>query len=287
MLSLELSTTASRSMSTALITHPACLEHDPTPGHVESPDRLRSVLTALGAKEFAGLMREEAPLATVDDVAAVHDRELVEAILEAIGQLGARARYLEIGPDIIGSAGSAEAALRASGAVIRGIDLVLAVGRRNAFCAIRPPGHHATPTAPMGFCVFNNVAIGARLCPAKQGSPRMRSIDFDVHHGNGTQDIFEPIQACFTSPPTNRRSIRSPGRERTWRCRQCRQSAAAAGSGSDNSAAQSRSWRTACAWNAFARARPDLGRVRCASPRHELGGLAGLNMRLTEDDYGG
>lgn len=273
-------------MTTALITHPACLAHDPMPGHVESPDRLRAVLKALDDKTFAGLKREEAPRAAVDDIAAVHDRALVEAILDAVGKLGARARYLQIGPDIVGSAGSGEAALRAAGAVMRGIDLVLSGEARNAFCAVRPPGHHAEPRLPMGFCIFNNVAIGAAYARRKHGLKRIAVLDFDVHHGNGTQTMFEhdPGLMFISShqsplyPFTGAASERGDfGNVVNLPLRP--------GSGSD----QFRAAMLGGALPALERFQPELVLISAGFDAHrrdtELGGLQGLNMRFTEDDF--
>jgi len=274
-------------MTTALITHPACLEHEQMPGHVESPDRLRAVLKALESKEFAGLRREEAPRASVDDVAAVHDRDLVEAILAAIPKPGGDARSLLIGPDIMASAGSGEAALRAAGAVMRGVDLVMSGEVRNAFCAVRPPGHHAGPAQPMGFCIFNNVAIGAMHARKAHGLERIAVLDFDVHHGNGTQDIFEHDPGLmFIS------SHQSPLYPGTGRAREhgdynnVVNLPLPPGSGS----AAFRKAMVSKALPALERFEPQLVLISAGFDAHKrdsaLGGLAGLDMCLTEDDFG-
>ncbi|MEV8520362.1 histone deacetylase family protein [Dyella marensis] len=169
-----------------LYTHPACLQHDPGEGHPESPSRLRSVLRALDHDRFAALDRIEAPRATREQLLRVHGADHVDSIL-AIAPAGGTVRLDE---DTLMSPGSAEAALRAAGALVAAVDLAMAGGGR-AFCAVRPPGHHATRTQAMGFCLFNNVAVAAAHAIAEHGLKRIAIADFDVHHGNGTQDIFE------------------------------------------------------------------------------------------------
>ncbi len=175
-------------MTTILFTHPACLAHETPPGHPESADRLRAVLHELA--QVNGLAREDAPAASREDVARAHDPQLVEKILVTLAQEAAREHYVRVDADTAMSAGSADAALRAAGAVIAACDAVMAGKTTNAFCAVRPPGHHAERARSMGFCLFNNIAIGALHLRAKHGLKRIAAIDFDVHHGNGTQDIF-------------------------------------------------------------------------------------------------
>jgi acetoin utilization deacetylase AcuC-like enzyme len=180
-------------MSTLLFTHPACLEHDPGEYHPESPARLRAVLAALDGPEFAALARREAPLADPEDIARVHPRDFVEAMLAAVPAEG----YAGVDADTILSPGSGNAALRAAGAAVAAVDAVIAGEASNAFCAVRPPGHHAEPDRSMGFCLFNNVAIGALRARAVHGLARVAVIDFDVHHGNGTQAKFERDRSLF------------------------------------------------------------------------------------------
>jgi acetoin utilization deacetylase AcuC-like enzyme len=180
-------------MPTLLYSHTACLGHDPGPYHPESPVRLRAVLEALSAEEFALLDRREAPRGEIDDIARVHPRETIEQVLEAVPARG----HVGIDADTIISPGSGEAALRAVGAVCAAVDAVMAGEGRNAFCAIRPPGHHAEPTRPMGFCLFNNVAIGALRARQVHGCERVAVVDFDVHHGNGTQAMFAADAGLF------------------------------------------------------------------------------------------
>jgi acetoin utilization deacetylase AcuC-like enzyme len=180
-------------MTTALITHPDCLQHELPPGHPERPARLQYVLNALDAPEFAALIRKEAPKAPIEALARAHSQGYVRDILGSIPKSG----FASLDSDTIASPGTGNAALRAAGAVILAIDMVAGGEVRNAFCAVRPPGHHATPTQAMGFCLFNNVAVGALHARATHGLKRIAVVDFDVHHGNGTQDIFTPDADLF------------------------------------------------------------------------------------------
>ncbi len=174
-------------MTTLLVTHQACFGHDPGRMHPESPARLKAILTALEAPEFAALERRAAPLAQVEQIARVHAQLYVDRVLKAIPTSG----HVGFDPDTIVSPGSGEAALRAAGAVTAAVDAVVAGEARNAFCAVRPPGHHAEAARAMGFCLFNNVAVGAEQARKVHGLARIAVVDFDVHHGNGTQHMFE------------------------------------------------------------------------------------------------
>jgi acetoin utilization deacetylase AcuC-like enzyme len=180
-------------MTTFLYTHPACLDHDPGRHHPESPARLRAVLAALDDPEFARLERCEAPEATREDLLRVHPRRHVDGILGAVPQIG----HIAIDADTVLSPASGEAALRAAGAVVAAVDAVVAEEADNAFCAVRPPGHHAEPQRAMGFCLFNNAAIGALRARKAHGLSRVAVVDFDVHHGNGTQAAFETDGTLF------------------------------------------------------------------------------------------
>ncbi len=173
-------------MATLLYSHDACLAHDTGEHHPERPARLTAVLDALAAPAFAALERRPAPKAAVEDVARAHSRRYVEALLAALPKEG----HAALDADTIVSPGSGEAALRAAGAVVAAVDAVMAGEAKNAFCAVRPPGHHAERERAMGFCLFNNVAVGALRARAAHGLERAAVIDFDVHHGNGTQAIF-------------------------------------------------------------------------------------------------
>jgi acetoin utilization deacetylase AcuC-like enzyme len=180
-------------MTTLLYTHPACLDHDPGRHHPESPARLRAVLEALDDPEFARLVRCEAPQAAREDLLRVHPRRHVDGILGAVPKTG----HIAIDADTVLSPASGEAALRAAGAVTAAVDAVVANEADNAFCAVRPPGHHAEPQRAMGFCLFNNAAIGALRAREVHGLARVAVVDFDVHHGNGTQAAFEADGSLF------------------------------------------------------------------------------------------
>lgn len=180
-------------MTTILYSHPICIEHDMGAGHPESPDRLRAIMEALKADAFNGLDRREAPKAVIDQIARVHPREYVERILEIIPESG----RVQLDPDTSVCPASGEAGLRASGGVCAAVDAVMAGEASNAFCAVRPPGHHAEPTRPMGFCFFNNVAVGALQAREAHGLTRIAVADFDVHHGNGTQAMFWDDENLF------------------------------------------------------------------------------------------
>jgi acetoin utilization deacetylase AcuC-like enzyme len=182
-------------MRTALFTHPACLEHRPPVGHPERPERLQAVLEGLSGPRFAALDRREAPRASVDAIALVHSIELIDAIAEAGREAGFAAVQLD--PDTYMSAGSLEAAWRAAGAATAAVDCVLGGEAEAAFCAVRPPGHHSEPEAPMGFCLFNNAAIAALYAREAFGVKRPAVVDFDVHHGNGTQAAFWSDPSLF------------------------------------------------------------------------------------------
>jgi len=177
-------------MWTGLISHPACLEHLPPRGHPECSDRLRAIMGILEASAYQDLVRIDAPLAAEVDLLRAHTREHVDAILGPQTKAIVAKGYLHIDPDTAMMSGSIDAALRASGAVVAAVDEVQAGRLRNAFCAVRPPGHHAERARAMGFCLFNNVAVGALHARAVHGYRRLAIVDFDVHHGNGTQDIF-------------------------------------------------------------------------------------------------
>ena len=173
-------------MTTLLITHSACLEHEMGEGHPERPDRLRAIERAFEAETFQMLAREVAPCADVTHIARVHSSEYIEALRAATPTQGHRA----IDEDTSMSPGSFEAALRSAGGAVFGVDEVMTGKAKNAFVTTRPPGHHAETTVPMGFCFFNNAAIAARHAQAACGAERVAIVDFDAHHGNGTQHIF-------------------------------------------------------------------------------------------------
>jgi acetoin utilization deacetylase AcuC-like enzyme len=173
-------------MTTLLLTHPDCLLHDTGPGHPERPDRLRAVEDALAGDDFQSLKRELAPLAEIAAIERLHPESYVEAIRAA----SPKRDLIWLDPDTAMSPKSFDAALRATGAAIHAVDQVVTGAADNAFCAVRPPGHHAEPARAMGFCLFNTVAIAALHARAAHGAERVAVVDFDVHHGNGTQAAF-------------------------------------------------------------------------------------------------
>jgi acetoin utilization deacetylase AcuC-like enzyme len=181
-------------MSVALITHAACLAHDTGPFHPECADRLRVILAALEAEDFQTLLREQAPRATEAQLALVHPAAHIRLILDTVPDEG---RSVALDADTIMSHGSAEAALRSAGGAIMAVDAVMEGWASSAFSAARPPGHHCERAAPMGFCLFASAAIAARHAQARWGLGRVAVVDFDVHHGNGTQDIFAADASLF------------------------------------------------------------------------------------------
>jgi acetoin utilization deacetylase AcuC-like enzyme len=174
-------------MTTALYTHAACLEHDTGPGHPERIQRLSAVLQAVKGPEFEAVQWREAPLAEIAQIERVHDGDYVRHALASVPEKG----WMQLDGDTVMSPGSGEAALRAAGAVTAAVGAVLTGALKNAFCAVRPPGHHAERDVAMGFCIFNNIAIGAAEARAVHGLARVAVMDFDVHHGNGTQHMFD------------------------------------------------------------------------------------------------
>ena len=173
-------------MSTLYYTHPSSLEHDTGPGHPESAHRLKAVLDTLSGPDFAALVRRAAPRGSVWDIKRVHDDDYIQGVFAAVPEAG----YASLDADTVLSPGSGEAALYAAGGVCQAVDAVHAGEAHNAFCALRPPGHHAERDRAMGFCLFNNVAIAAFHALELEGIERVAVMDFDVHHGNGTQQAF-------------------------------------------------------------------------------------------------
>ncbi|MGQ0547429.1 MAG: histone deacetylase family protein [Betaproteobacteria bacterium] len=175
-------------MPCALITHPDCLKHEMGAYHPERPARLTAIEDQLIASGIGQhLERHDAPLASEEQLARVHPIEYVRAIRDAAPESGT----VHLDPDTAMNPHSLGAALRAAGAAVLATDLVLSGKSLTAFCSVRPPGHHACRARPMGFCIFNNVAVAARHAMQAHGLERVAIVDFDVHHGNGTEDIFE------------------------------------------------------------------------------------------------
>ena len=185
-------------MQTAYISHPLCLKHDMGAHHPESPARIHAVedqLIASGLLHY--LQHHDAPAATREQLMRVHDPDYIDSIESSVPSQG----FIHLDGDTAMNPFSYQAALRAAGAVVLGVDLVMGNKVENAFCNIRPPGHHAERSRAMGFCIFNNIAVGAAHALTHHGLQRVAIADFDVHHGNGTEEIFygEPrVMLCST-----------------------------------------------------------------------------------------
>ena len=200
-------------VTTILIGHEAGLGHDMGEGHPERPDRLRAVAAALSGDAFAALRRAEAPEATRESLCRVHPERYVAALLGAQPRAG---QLLRVDADTAIGPGTSAAALRGAGGAVLAVDEVLEGRADNAFVAMRPPGHHAERSTAMGFCFFNNAAVAARHARAVHGAGRVAILDWDVHHGNGTQEVFwdDPdVMYCSTHqmplfPGTGARSER-------------------------------------------------------------------------------
>jgi acetoin utilization deacetylase AcuC-like enzyme len=173
-------------MTTLYLSHPAALAHQTPPGHPERADRLRAIERVLEQERFATLVREPAPIAEEEAILRAHPAHYLTTIRDAAPREG----FLRVDADTVMSPGTYEAALRAAGGAVLAVDEVMTGKVQNAFMAMRPPGHHAERSRAMGFCFFNNVAVAARHAQAKHGAERIAIFDFDVHHGNGSQDIF-------------------------------------------------------------------------------------------------
>jgi len=185
-------------MQTAYISHPLCLKHDPGAYHPESPARIHAIedqLIAAGLMDY--LQRHDAPAATREQLLRVHAEDYIDGIASSVPDQG----RVQLDADTTLNPFSYQAALRAAGAAVLGVDLVMAKKVANGFCNIRPPGHHAERARAMGFCIFNNVAVGAAHALTQYGLQRVAIADFDVHHGNGTEQIFsnDPrVMLCST-----------------------------------------------------------------------------------------
>ncbi len=184
-------------MTTLLITHPSFVDHDTGPGHPERADRMRAVDKVLSHDLFANLKRHEAPLRADCEqwIALAHPQSHIDRVKQARPDVGGRSVHLD--PDTVLSPGSWNAAIRAVGAGLDAVDAVMGKTAGNAFCQVRPPGHHAEADRAMGFCFFNSIAVAAHYARARHGAERVAVVDFDVHHGNGTQDIFWSDKSLF------------------------------------------------------------------------------------------
>ncbi|WP_313917405.1 histone deacetylase family protein [Tahibacter sp.] len=262
-------------MHLALYTHASCLAHNPGAGHPESPARLRAVLEALDQDRFAGLDRIEAPRATTEQLQRAHSAEHVARIFALAPQHDGA---LRIDDDTVMSGASLDAALRAAGAVCGAIDGVLAARHQRAFCAVRPPGHHATYAQAMGFCLFNSVAVGATHALAS-GLQRVAIVDFDVHHGNGSQDIFANDTRVLYASTHEMPLYPGTGLRRETGAGNIVNEPLPSGGGSGEFRAAYRD-RVLPALDAFA---PQLVLISAGFDAHRLDPLANLN--LDADDY--
>ncbi len=262
-------------MTTLLYSHAISAEHDTGPGHPERPDRIRAVIEALGAPAFDRLVRREAPRAEPGPIGRVHPEGFVERLLAAVPEEG----LVRIDADTVVSPASGEAALRACGALIAAVDAVVAGEAETAFCAVRPPGHHAEPGRSMGFCLFNNVAVAAAHARAEHGLDKIAVVDFDVHHGNGTQAAFEHDKALFFASTHEYPLYPGTGAASETGVGNIFNLPLASGSGS-------KEFRTAVAEHilpALRDFRPELILVSAGFDGHERDPLA--TLRLVEADY--
>lgn len=262
-------------MTTALITHRDCLNHISPAGHPECVERLSVILAALDDPKFQKLDRVEAVPASIEQLKLVHTDDQVEAVLNKMPLNG----HAMLDEDTYLSPGSELAALLAAGAVCQAIDRVMAGKNKNAFCAIRPPGHHAEPDRSMGFCLFNSVAIGALHARTKYFCHRVAIIDFDVHHGNGTQTVAENTRGLFYASTHQSPLYPGTGHIHDQGVGVIINAPLAAGSGS-NAFRKSVESRILPALRKF---KPDLILISAGFDAHTLDPLADLN--LDTDDY--
>ena len=261
-------------MAIAFITHPDCLLHEMGPGHPERPGRLSAIEDKLISSRLGDLVsRFEAPLATREQLLRVHSA----AHLDALERLSPRSGRVQLDPDTSMNPHTLRAALRAAGAAVLGADLVLGQEAEAAFCSVRPPGHHAERARAMGFCFFNNVAVGAAHALEHHGLARVAIADFDVHHGNGTEDIFRDdprvlMVSTFQHPFY-------PGSGLEGRSERMVNLPLAAGSGGEEfRAAVTSAWLPA-----LERFKPELIFISAGFDAHRADALALL--RLVESDY--
>ena len=262
-------------MTTLLFHHASSERHDTGRGHPERPDRIRAVMAALSTDAFAGLDRREAPEAETAQLARAHSPAFVEALLDAVPGEG----RVRVDPDTVMSADSGEASLRAAGAMVAAVDAVMGGEAANAFCAVRPPGHHAESRRSMGFCLFNNVAVGALHAREALGADRVAVVDFDVHHGNGTQAIFESDPALFFASTHEFPLYPGTGRAEETGCGNVVNVPLSPGSGSP----EFRAGMEGGVFPALRAFSPDLILVSAGFDAHESDPLA--TLRLVEDDF--
>jgi acetoin utilization deacetylase AcuC-like enzyme len=261
-------------MTCAWITHPECRRHEMGEGHPESPERLDAIADHLiSTRLMAYLVPYEAPRATPEQLARAHTALHVQEILAAAPAHG----YLQLDPDTAMNPHSLEAALRAAGAAVLGAELVVRGEVRRAFCAVRPPGHHATRAAAMGFCIFNNVAVGVRHALDVLGLERVALIDFDVHHGNGSEDILAGDERVLMASTFQRDLYPYSGAE-PLADNMVNVGLPAGADGAALREAVARAWLPA-----LERFRPQLVFISAGFDAHRLDEMAGL--RWVEDDF--
>lgn len=263
-------------MTTLLLSHETFADHAPPEGHPERPDRIRVVNEMLEGEEFADLKREQAQIGERHHVLRAHP----EAYVETIEQASPQEDLVQLDADTYMGPHTLQVVMRAVGAMTRAVDEVVAGNVHNAFCAVRPPGHHAEKTKSMGFCIFNIVATAALYARAELGLERVAVVDFDVHHGNGTQDIFwETRDLMYASthqmplyPGTGARSQTSVGNIHNAPL---------------SSGAEGEDFKQALKeiiFPALDDFRPDLLIISAGFDAHRDDPLAGLN--LVEEDFG-
>lgn len=257
-------------LSVLALTHPACLTHDPGPGHPEHAERVRAVVDALHSAFGERLSWAEAPRATRAQLLGAHTARLIDELERASPASGIH----RVDADTVMSSGSLEASLRASGAVCTAVDWVLAGAHRRAFCAVRPPGHHSRADQASGFCLHNHIAVGARHALTAHGLARVAIVDFDVHHGNGTQSIFEHEPAVLFVSSHQSPLYPGSGRAHESGVGNIVNAELAPGSGSEAFCAVWRA-RLLPAIDAF---RPELLLISAGFDAHRLDPLADLNL---------
>ena len=262
-------------MTTLVLSHDACIEHEPPEGHPERPDRLRAIMAMLEAEPFHDLLREEAPLGSLEDVARAHPQDYIELIEGSVPEIGIE----PLDPDTWMSPRSLEATLRAVGAGTRAVDAVMSGEVDNAFGAVRPPGHHAETNRAMGFCLFNSVAVAAHYARAKHGIERPAVIDFDVHHGNGTQEIFWNDEDLFYASTHQMPLFPGSGSRQETGEGNIFNAPLSPGAGGD----QFREAMETVVLPALDAFGPDLVIISAGFDAHKLDPLANLN--LTEEDF--
>jgi acetoin utilization deacetylase AcuC-like enzyme len=265
-------------MTTLLYTHPVCIEHDPGTHHPECPDRLRSVMEGLALDEFDPLQLIEAPIINISKIEQNHHPTYVAEILDNIPVEG----RVHLDPDTSMSPFSGEATRRSAGAVCDAIDRILGREADNAFCAVRPPGHHAESNQAMGFCLFNSIAIGAKHARKHHGLDRVAVIDFDVHHGNGTQHSLEQESGMFYA--SSHQFPAYPGTGTTEECGQYNNICNFTMSPGEGSRAFRNGYNNDIlpALRAF---RPELLLVSAGFDAHERDPLAQINLKASDFDW--